>query len=141
MSTAHHPQTDGATEWANQEMEACLSIFCCNNPETWHSLLPTLEFAYNSKPHTTQKESPFYLQMGYDLKAIPTAYPKTNLPETQDRLLILQEAWKEAEAAHELARQKMMERITRGFKLFKLHNQVWLESKHLKLHYASVKTS
>ena len=30
----------------------------------------TLEFAYNSKPHATQKESPFYLQMGYDPKAI-----------------------------------------------------------------------
>ena len=112
MSTAHHPQMDRATEWANQEIEACLSIFCCNNPETWCSLLLTLEFAYNSKPYATQKESPFYLQMGYDLKAIPTAYLKSNLPETQDRLLILQEAWKEAKATHELARQKMMERIT-----------------------------
>ena len=50
--------------------------------------------------------------MGYDPKAIPTAYLTTNLPETQDRLLILQEAQKEAEAAHELARQKMMERVT-----------------------------
>ena len=112
MSTAHHPQTDGATKRANQEIEAYLSIFCCNNPDTWHSLLPTLEFAYNSKPHATQKESPFYLQMGYDPKAIPIAYLKTNLPGTQERLLILQEARKEAEATHELARQKMMERIT-----------------------------
>ena len=77
--------------------------------------------------------------MGYNPKAIPTAYPKTNLPETQDRLLILQEAQKEAEATHELARQKMMERITRGFKPFKLHDKVWLESKHLKLRYASKK--
>ena len=139
MSTAHHPQTDGATERANKEIEAYLSIFCSNNPDTWRSLLPTLEFAYNSKPHATQKESPFYLQMGYDLKAIPIAYPKTNLPRTQERLLILQEARKEAEAAHELARQKMMERITRGFKPFKLHEKVWLESKHLKLRYASKK--
>ena len=112
MSMAHHPQTDRVMEQANQEIEAYLLLFCCNNPETWRSLLPTLEFAYNSKPHTTQKESPFYLQMGYDPKAIPTTYPKTNLPETQDRLLILQEAWKETEATHELARQKMMERIT-----------------------------
>ena len=112
MSTAHHTQTDGATERANQEIEAYLSIFCCNKPETWHSLLLSLEFTYNSKPHATQKQSPFYLQMGYDLKAIPTAYLKMNLPETQERLFILQEAWKEAEAAHELARQKMMERIT-----------------------------
>ena len=55
MSTTHHPQTDGATEWANQEIIAYLSIFCCNNPEKWWSLLPTLEFAYNSKPHATQK--------------------------------------------------------------------------------------
>ena len=91
MSTAHHPQTDRATEQANQEIEAYLSIFCCNNPETWHSLLLTLEFAYNSKPHATQKEFPFYLQMGYDPKAIHTTYPKTNLPGTQDRLLILQD--------------------------------------------------
>ena len=103
-------------------------MFCCNNPDTWRSLLPTLEFTYNSKPHATQKESPFYLQMGYNPKAIPMAYPKTNLPETQEIILQLQEAWKEAEAAHELARQKMMERITQGFKPFKLHNRVWLES-------------
>jgi hypothetical protein len=34
MSMAHHPQTDGATEWANQEIEAYMSIFCGNNPET-----------------------------------------------------------------------------------------------------------
>ena len=39
MSMAHHPQTDGATEQANQEIEAYLSIFCFNNPDTWHSLL------------------------------------------------------------------------------------------------------
>ena len=50
-----------------------LSIFCCNNPDKWWSLLPTLEFAYNSKPHTTQKESPLFLQMGYNPLAIPTA--------------------------------------------------------------------
>ena len=37
MSTAHHPQTDGASERANQEIEAYLSIFCGNNPETWKS--------------------------------------------------------------------------------------------------------
>ena len=139
MSTAHHPQTDGATERANQEIKAYLSIFCCNNPDKWRSLLPTLEFAYNSKPHATQKESPLFLQMGYNPLAIPTAYPKTNVPDTQERLLLLQEARKEADAAHELARQKMMERITRGFKPFKEGDKVWLESRYLKLCYESKK--
>ena len=31
MSTPHHPQTDGASERANQEIEAYLLIFCGNN--------------------------------------------------------------------------------------------------------------
>ena len=103
MSTAHHPQTDGATERANQEIKVYLSIFCCNNPDKWQSLLPTLKFSYNSKPHATQKESPLFLQMGYNPLTIPTAYPKTNVPDTQEQLLLLQEAQKEPDAAHELA--------------------------------------
>ena len=139
MSTAHHPQTDGASERANQEIEAYLSIFCGNNPETWKSHLPTLEFSYNIKPHANQKESPLFLQMGYNPTSIPTAFPITNIPATQERLLSLQKAREEANAAHELARQKMIERTTRGFTPFKINDKVWLESKNLKLRHESKK--
>ena len=86
MSTAHHPQTDGATERSNQEIKAYLLIFCSNNLKTWNSLLPTLKFAYNSKPHATRKESPYFLQLGYDPIGIPTAYQKTNTPANEERL-------------------------------------------------------
>ena len=92
MSTAHHPHMDGASERANQEIEAYLSIFCGNNPEMWKSHLPTLEFSYNIKPHTNQKESPLFLQMGYNPTSIPTAFSITNIPATQERLLSLQKA-------------------------------------------------
>src|SRR5271155_892404 len=136
MSTAHHPQTDRATERSNQEIEAYLSIFCANHPETW---IPTLKFSYNIKPHANQKEAPLFLQIGYNPISIPTAYPITNIPATQEQLLILQEARKEANAAHELARQKMMERITRGFKPFQKGDKVWLESKYLKLRHENRK--
>jgi hypothetical protein len=139
MSTAHHPQTDGATERSNQEIEAYLSIFCGNNPSAWRSLLPTLEFTYNSKPHASQKHSPAYLLMGFDPVSIPTAYPKTNVPSVQERLSLLDQARNEAHAAHDLARQKMMQKITRNFVPFKLGDKVWLESKHLKLRYESKK--
>ena len=54
MSMAHHPQTDGATEQANQEIEAYLSIFCCNNPETWHSLIPN-HMLHRKNPHSISK--------------------------------------------------------------------------------------
>ena len=128
MSTAHHPQMDGAMEQSNQEIEAYLSIFCSNNPKTWNSLLPTLKFAYNSKPHATRKESPYFLQLGYDPIGIPT-----DEHTSQQRNRWLSEAWKEAEAAHELAQQTMMEHISWGIKSFKKGEKVWLESKHLKL--------
>ena len=133
MSTVHHPQMDGAKEWSNQEIKAYLSIFCSNNPKTWNSLLPTLKFTYNSKPHATRKGSPYFLQLGYNPIGIPTAYQKTNTPANKERLRWLSEARKEAEAAHKLAWQTMMERITWGTKPFKKGEKVWLESKHLKL--------
>jgi hypothetical protein len=73
--------------------------------------------------------------MGYNPIALPTAYPKTNVPDTQKQLMTLQEAHKEAQAAHELARQKMIERTTRGFRTFKKGDKVWLESRYLKPRY------
>ena len=39
LTTAYHPQSDRATEWVNQEIEAYLAIYCMSHPEDWlHSL-------------------------------------------------------------------------------------------------------
>ena len=48
MLMAYHPQTDGQTEWVNQELELYLHIFDTNNPLDWDLLLPDAEFAHNS---------------------------------------------------------------------------------------------
>ena len=96
----------------NQKIEAYLSIFCRNNPELWKLHLLTLEFSYNIKRHANQKESPLFLQMGYNPTSIPTTFLITNIPATQERLLSLSQAREEANAAHELARQKMIKRTT-----------------------------
>ena len=77
--------------------------------------------------------------MGYNPTSILTAFPIMNIPATQEGLLSLQKAREEANAAHELARQKMIERTTRGFIPFKVNDKVWLESKNLKLRHESKK--
>jgi hypothetical protein len=41
----------------------------------------------------------------------------------------------EALAAHEFARQRMVQRITSNFEPFKLEQKVWLEAKNLKMIY------
>ena len=139
MSTIYHPQTDGATEWENQEIEAYLAIFCANNPEQWSRLIPIMEFSYNQKSHATQTKSPFYLIIGSDPKAIFTTFLSTNVPEVKEQIWNLQKARDKVIAAHELARWKMMKQTTHKFKLFQKDDSVWLESKNLKLQYESKK--
>jgi transposase InsO family protein len=55
MSIAYHPQTDGTTERANQEIEAYLVIYCAQFPEDWPRALPTLEFTHNSRRYADNK--------------------------------------------------------------------------------------
>ena len=40
MSTVYHPQTDGQTEWVNQETDLDLRIYCANDPDSWAEHLP-----------------------------------------------------------------------------------------------------
>ena len=112
-----------------------LRIFSANEPEEWTTLLPDIEFAYNSRIHSAIKISPFFALMGYNPTAVPLAYPTTNFPGIEERLGNLQMARKEADAAMELARSHMAERITRKFHPFKLGQKVWLEGKHLNTGY------
>ena len=51
LSTAYYPQTDGATEQVNQEIEAYLSIYCTAHPEDWPNTLTTWEFTQNNRRH------------------------------------------------------------------------------------------
>ena len=78
--------------------------------------------------------------LGYE----PRAYPplgKTFLPMLENRLLSLQEARKEALAAHETAQCIMRERNFRTFLPWKVGNKVWLETSNLRLQYPCRKLS
>jgi len=138
-STAYHPQTNGETEWVNQELEIYFRIFCSNNPETWKQLNPLMEFSHNQKVHSTTKQTLFYLMMGYEPKDIPLAFDRTNAPTAEQWMKTLKEAQNEAAAVYELARQMVAERTTRGFTPFKKGEQVWLDGWNLKIGYQSRK--
>ena len=64
MSTAFHPQTDGQTERYNAKLEAYLRIFCAYEPNSWNKMLPTAQFAHNSRTHEALKQSLFQLMYG-----------------------------------------------------------------------------
>ena len=138
MSTAYHPQTNGQTERTNQELKTYLHIFCANNPSFWAQFLSTAEFHLNSTPDSSTKKSPFSLLYGYE----PHSYPplgKTFLPALETQLTVLDEARKEALAAHESARKLMTSRSNPRFTPWKVGNKVWLEATRLCLKYPSRK--
>lgn len=116
-----------------------LRIYCSNHPESWKQLLPTAEFAHNHRTHSAQKQSLFYLMMGYEPIALPVTYPKSDVPTAEKRIAALQHARDEALATHELARQLMAGWITRGFVPFKKGEKVWLEAKNLKTGFTTRK--
>jgi len=105
----------------------------------WKQLNPLMEFSHNQKVHSTMKQTPFYLMMGYEPKDILLVFEKTNAPTAEQQVKTLKEARNEAAAAHGLARQMVAERTTWGFTPFKKGEQVWLDRRNLKIGYQSRK--
>jgi len=65
ISTAYHPQTDGASKHTNQTLEQYLRLFCGTQQNNWHTWLPLAQYTKNSWPSATTKKAPFDLIMGY----------------------------------------------------------------------------
>ena len=74
FSTAYHPQTDGLAERMIQTLEDMIRRYCAyglefkdkdNYTHDWCSLLPALEFAYNSSKHSSTDITPFELERGW----------------------------------------------------------------------------
>ena len=109
-----------------------LWIFCGNNPGSWADNISHAEFAHNHRPHSVTNQSPFYLMMGYEPRALPSVISDTTIPVVETRLKTLSATRDEALAAHKLARQVMAARTRRSFSPFKLGDKVWLEARNLK---------
>ena len=103
LSTAYHPQSDGETEQASQEIETYFQIFCGNNPTLWTESISHTEFTHNHCPHSVTSQSPFFLMMRYEPHALPSIIQNSAIPTVETRLKNLIIAQNEALAAHKLA--------------------------------------
>ena len=65
MSTAFHPQTDGATEQANRSVGQILRTIVQPNQTDWVEKLPMVKFAINSNITSSTSFAHFELNYGY----------------------------------------------------------------------------
>jgi hypothetical protein len=64
MLSAYHPQSDGATEQANQTIGQMLRSCISSTQRDWVSKLPAIEFAINVSRSETTGYAPFFLNSG-----------------------------------------------------------------------------
>jgi hypothetical protein len=55
-STTYHPQTNGQTEYVNQELDQFVRIFTSYKQDGWDELLLAPKFAYNGHVHSSTQQ-------------------------------------------------------------------------------------
>ncbi|CCE31587.1 uncharacterized protein CPUR_05440 [Claviceps purpurea 20.1] len=140
LSTAFHPQTDGATERWNQEVLAVLRAFISYSQTDWPQLLPCVQLALANRDNARTGMSAFYLTHGYHLDPIQQVHsqasPATKDPQARANAFVsrLYEGQEIAKAAM-LTAQQIMEnqanRKRRPAEQLRVGDRVWLNLRNV----------
>lgn len=79
MSTAFHPQTDGATERVNRSIGQILRSVVRPDQRDWVTRCPMVEFAINTSVSATTGHPPFAVNYGYSPHMIRTIPPELDV--------------------------------------------------------------
>jgi len=127
MSTAYHPQTDGQTEWVNQELAQYLRLFVGERQDDWYTLLPLAEFSYNNHVHSSMQQTPFLLDTGW--------HPRMGFEPVNEFTNRMKDTLEEAKSALAKARDDMARYYNRHRSpapTFSPGNMVYLDSEDIQ---------
>jgi len=90
MCTAFHPETDGHSENPNKMVLLYLRGFATHDQANWDDYLPLAEYAYDSSGHHSTKQTPFELDLGYELPLPLDLIADLQRPEANESAKTLQ---------------------------------------------------
>jgi hypothetical protein len=77
MSSAYHPETDGASERSNKTINQCLRYHVERNQKGWVLALPRVRFDIMNTVNKSTGFSPFHLRIGRSPRLIPPLLPRS----------------------------------------------------------------
>lgn len=139
LSTAFHPETDGATERMNQELEAYLRCFISYYQDDWEQLLPIAMLAINNRVSSVIGTSPFFATHGYNVDPIEVEEAlrtggNTPIAKGGTFLFKLKEATEMAQTMMATAQEKYetyANEHRRPAEQFRVGDKVWLNLKNI----------
>ncbi|CAI7733187.1 unnamed protein product [Closterium sp. NIES-53] len=136
FSTTYHPEMDGQTERMNRTLEDALRAQVTARQTDWDLHLTAIELAYNSTPHLSTGQPPFYLATGQHPR-LPTTPPShlSHTPAAFEFLTSLESAIDAARTSILKAQAKQTHYANSHRKdiRFKVDDQVLLSTDHLPL--------
>ena len=134
LSTAFHSQTDGQTEWMNQELEQYLWLFVEHRQKDWPEWLASAEFMINNKTHTTTKMSLFMVNYEKEMRMGGDIRRKGKVESATEFVQRMKNMQEEAEAALKKTQEDMKryaDRERKETEEWKKGDQVLLSTKDL----------
>ena len=89
MSTAFHPETDGASERTNKTVNQCLRYHVTRNQKGWVRALPRVRFAIMNTVNKSTGFSPFQLHIGRSPRLIPPINPAVRARAAVDTVKLI----------------------------------------------------
>jgi hypothetical protein len=138
MSTAFHPQTDGATERANRTINAILRAAVNPDQSDWEEKIPMVEFAMNSSVSRSTGYAPFDLTFGYipTLRGLLDQVPTTAKPGVREFANRARQCLSEAHDSIIAARVSQTFHANKRRREEQLYNpgdRVWLSTENLTM--------
>lgn len=99
LTSGYHPQSNGQTERANQDLESALRCVAARLPSSWASHLTWVEYAHNTLISSATGFSPFMVNHGFQPPLFPSQESEVAVPSVRAQLRRVQRVWRETRAA------------------------------------------
>ncbi|KAI2645310.1 Transposon Tf2-6 polyprotein [Labeo rohita] len=142
LSSGFHPQTNGQTERANQQLERFLLCFASEHQRSWASYLVWAELSNNPHTSTSTGLSPFEVCYGFQPPIFEHQEPEVEVPLVQQLVRRCRRLWNHARAAILKTNRRYTTQHRRRHppgRLFHVGDRVYLSTRNINLRTDSKK--